>query len=509
MKKFTCLLALSILLFAGCEKELELNEEIAVYDYDSLDENAGAWDPVYLGKASDIPLAAPLASSTPEYKAEVDALKKAGENLTQEQQNAIQFWGANPLVRWNEIARGLVAKYNLPPAANPDGTYPVPSAANPGAYPNFPFANPPYASRAYAYWSAAQFDALVVAWKYKKDYNRVAPYVADPSLKTALPKVNLPSYPSEDAVIAAVSREILTFMFPLEAAFLKKMAEEQVSVRTWAGMNVRSDLEAGEAIGKAVAALFLTRARTDNMGRAVGNQAIWDSLANIAIQKYGWQWQSQESPKRPGMLTGFGQVKPWCVPNIEAVRPGPPPALNSPQFQAAMEELKKLDKNLTTEQRRIANYWGDGVSTYTPPGHWNKIASEIIIEKRLNPIRTARTYAYLNMSLMDAGISCWDTKYFYYYPRPSQAIPGFKSILGLPNFPSYTSGHSTFSAAAATVLGHIFPDKAAEMDRMAREASESRIYGGIHYRFDCEVGLAVGRKIGDYSVVVARVDGAE
>jgi membrane-associated phospholipid phosphatase len=113
------------------------------------------------------------------------------------------------------------------------------------------------------------------------------------------------------------------------------------------------------------------------------------------------------------------------------------------------------------------------------------------------------------MAVMDAGISCWDTKYYYHYPRPSQAIPGFKSLLGLPNFPSYTSGHSTFSGAAAAVLSHIFPDYAVDLAAQAKEASESRIYGGIHYRFDCEVGLHVGKTIGEYSVAIAQVDGAE
>ena len=131
-----------------------------------------------------------------------------------------------------------------------------------------------------------------------------------------------------------------------------------------------------------------------------------------------------------------------------------------------------------------------------------------ILATKMNPIRTARTLAYVNMALADAGVSCWDTKYFYYYPRPSQAIPGLKSILGLPNFPSYTSGHSTFSAAAATVLGYIFPTQAAEFDRLAKEASESRIYGGIHYRFDCEVGLDVGKKIGNYTSAVGQKDGS-
>ncbi len=124
-------------------------------------------------------------------------------------------------------------------------------------------------------------------------------------------------------------------------------------------------------------------------------------------------------------------------------------------------------------------------------------------------MRTARVYAYLNAAMMDAGISCWDTKYYYMYPRPPQADENIKCLFGVPNFPSYTSGHSTFSAAAATVLGYIFPADVNTFNEYAKEASDSRIYSRIHFRFDCEVGLEVGTNIGNYAVEVAKVDGAD
>lgn len=113
------------------------------------------------------------------------------------------------------------------------------------------------------------------------------------------------------------------------------------------------------------------------------------------------------------------------------------------------------------------------------------------------------------MAIVDAGISCWDAKYYYHYPRPIQSIPGFKTILGTPNFPAYTSGHSTFSAAAAEVLSHFFPAEAAQYKKWAEEAAMSRVYGGIHYRFDAEIGLSQGKKVGTYSVNRAIKDGAE
>ena len=165
--------------------------------------------------------------------------------------------------------------------------------------------------------------------------------------------------------------------------------------------------------------------------------------------------------------------------------------------------------NMTAEQRRVANFWNDGLNSYTPPGHWNRFAKETAVKYKLSPVRTARVFAYMNMAIVDAGISCWDAKYYYHYPRPIQSIPGFKTILGTPNFPAYTSGHSTFSGAAAEVLSHFFPAEADQYKKWAEEAAMSRIYGGIHYRFDAEIGLSQGKKVASYSVNRAIKDGAE
>ena len=100
------------------------------------------------------------------------AIKNAQSRLTSAQQRMVEYWDDGGVVRWNEILMGLVARYNLPPAPNPDDTYPVPDANNPFADPNFPFANPPYAARAYSYVAVAQFEALKAAWYYKYLYNR-------------------------------------------------------------------------------------------------------------------------------------------------------------------------------------------------------------------------------------------------------------------------------------------------------------------------------------------------
>jgi membrane-associated phospholipid phosphatase len=117
--------------------------------------------------------------------------------------------------------------------------------------------------------------------------------------------------------------------------------------------------------------------------------------------------------------------------------------------------------------------------------------------------------ALLNCAEMDAAVSCWDIKYFYFNPRPTQLNGEIKTLTGIPNFPSYVSGHSMFSGAAAVVLGHIIPERASDYMAMAQEAANSRFIGGIHYKVDSDVGLTVGKNVGNYAVLRATKDGAE
>jgi hypothetical protein len=172
------------------------------------------------------------------------------------------------------------------------------------------------------------------------------------------------------------------------------------------------------------------------------------------------------------------------------------------------DEIYSLIKNDTRENYRIVHFWADGAGTSTPAGHWDRIAAEDWVGKNFSEVRWARNMALLNMAMMDAAIVCWDTKMFYFNPRPTQLNPKIKTLTGIPNFPAYISGHSTFSGAAARILGHIMPEKATAYDAMAQEASLSRMLAGIHYRADCEQGLITGQKIGDYAVTRAQNDGA-
>ena len=508
----TILLAATIVIIVACNKDVEGRTDNApALKPANIDLNAGAWKPVLLTSATEFAVAAPVATGTPEYIAQVNEIKTWQAKMTSREKDIVKYWSAGAVLRWNEILRGLVAKHNLPPYQNDDGTYPIPNANNPLAYPQFPFSNPPYASRAYAYVSAAQYDALVAAFYYKKLYNRAAPYTVDATVNAMIPKSDLPSYPSEDGAVIGAAVETLKLLFPGDQDFIQEKAEEHRRARILMGANIRSEIEAGEALGRAVAQKFVTRARGDRAGAAVGNQALWTQLENDAIARGETPWYSLEVPKRPPMLPVFGKVKAFLFDSLTAIslRPGPPPAVKSAKMKEETDVVYRYVSNPTREHIRIVHFWADGVGTYTPAGHWDAIAAEDFVTKNFSEVRWARNLALVNMALMDAGIVCWDTKNFYFNPRPTQLDPKIKTITGIPNFPSYISGHSTFSAAAATVLGYIIPEKAAAYNEMATEASMSRVYGGIHYRSDCTVGLEVGKNIGNYAVQRGKTDGAD
>ena len=504
------IIASLLMVLTSCEKDLPTHLSYETYTFSSTDEDGGTWQPVLLTSAEDISIPEPTAITSSEYLQELEEMKSEMSKMSDDDKEAIKYWTDNAAIRWNEIALELIAKYNIIPGPNADGTYTLPNPNTPEGPPAFPFAHPPYAVRALSYLSVAQFDGLITAWHYKYRYNRPAPFQQDNNITYAYTDNTIPSYPSEGAVLASASKNILTAMFPLEADYLEAKEAEHLRSLQLSGGYVHSDIDAGKVIGEAIALRALERASNDGMKNAQTSKAVSDSIADAAYERFGWKWINQELPQRPvGLTPLYGKVRLWNVPNVEATRPIAPPNLDSEAYLEDVKILNDFADNVTTERRRIANFWQDGLGTYTPPGHWNEFANKFIVKYKLNPLRTVRTYAYLNMAMMDGGISCWDAKYYYHYPRPIQTIEGFKTIAGTPNFPSYTSGHSVFSAAGAEVLAYIFPQESEMVREWAKEAAISRVYGGIHWTFDAYIGTDQGIDVAGYTINVAQADGAD
>jgi hypothetical protein len=228
----------------------------------------------------------------------------------------------------------------------------------------------------------------------------------------------------------------------------------------------------------------------------------------------------------PYLLPQWGFVMPFAMSSSSQFRPPGPPSLDSQQYAADYNEVKELGAAVgstrTEEQTEIALFWADGAGTETPPGHWNSIA-QTLADTRGNTLEeNARLFALLNIAMADAAICAWDAKYTFDFWRPVTAIAfaepelNWMSFIITPPFPDYVSGHSTFSAAAATVLPLFYDTEDLPFTTgsdflpgvyrsfstcldAAEEAAVSRIYGGIHFRTASEDGLQAGISIGEWT----------
>lgn len=506
---FTPLLGVAFLL-SGCTKSIPSSELLPALTPASTDADAGTWKMIVLSGPTQIAVAAPAAATDPTYQAELTSILNEQANLNDSERRLILYWSASGVLRWNEILRDLVAANDLPPEPNANGTYPAPDPNNPFSMPTYPFSNPPYAARALSYVAVADYEALKVAWYYKFLYNRAQPYQNNSKVKLLMPATGLPSYPSEDAVEAGVNSTLLAKLFPTGIDLITNNVNQQQQAVLLSGKASSSDWTAGFTLGQAVANILLARASNDGMKNAAGNAAEWAQLAANATAQGQIPWISQEIPPRPPMLPLFGKVQTWMISpsDLANVRSPSPPSTSSTQMQQELAAVKSAVENITRDQLATVFKWNDGANSVTPPGHWNAIAVPYISNARFSEVRAARTFALLNMALHDAAVACWDTKFAYFNPRPSQLDPTIKVLIPLPNFPSYVSGHSDFSAAASDVLDYIFPSNGGFFDSQAQEAAMSRLYGGIHYPSDIKYGLIQGKAVGDFTVNFAKTDGA-
>ena len=159
-----------------------------------------------------------------------------------------------------------------------------------------------------------------------------------------------------------------------------------------------------------------------------------------------------------------------------------------------MAEVRSVSDKRTSEQLRIAQYWENLTGAFAP-GLWNEVARNAISAHGLSEAESARILAMMHMAGVDAFIACHDAKYVYWVPRPTQVDPGIRLTIGLPNHPSYPSNHACVSGAMGLVLDGHFLDQGGRYFAMGRQAGESRIYAGIHYRFDLDDGYVIARKV--------------
>src|SRR5688500_15984857 len=292
----------------------------------ATDADAGAW------RTWVIPSGSALRPPPPPQNAaaELDEIIAMQQTVTPAEDAMIQKWSSLPTTVWHDVALDLFGFYWI-------------------LLPDVRVATPARSARAFALLHVGMYDALEATWDAKYAFDRPAPARADSRVRALVPVSDVPSYPSEHAAAAAAAAAVLTYLFPSEdTASFTALAREAGEARVAAGAAYRSDVDAGAAIGRAVAARVIARARTD--GAAV-------------------PWQGTR-PTGPGMWaptpTKFvddpfdanaGSWQPWVLTSGAAFRPHAPPAPGSPEFVADANELRAIAATRTAAQLSAARYW--------------------------------------------------------------------------------------------------------------------------------------------------------
>jgi membrane-associated phospholipid phosphatase len=299
---------------------------------------------------------------------------------------------------------------------------------------------------------------------------------------------------SDRGAVAGASAAVLTYLFPASA----QMIEDSVTAQANAGPGQPHPAFAkGEAIGRAVGAEMVARATSDGF-------SIFSNPAPPVGPAF-WTTNAPGLPIAGGQLPG---VRRWFLTSADQFRPGLPPAFGSPTFNAARDEIEHITAvgTRTPDQVAIAVKWALNAGTPTASGFWLGFASDQIVARGLSERDATHVFALVSSTIADATIGCWDAKLTFWLVRPWQTDPAVNTIaaVGRPNHPSYPSGHSCVSASAGAVIESFFPDLTPQVNAMVAEAGLSRMYAGIHYRFDIDVGQALGRNVAAFTIAADR-----
>jgi hypothetical protein len=291
------------------------------------------------------------------------------------------------------------------------------------------------------------------------------------------------THPALSAAVAGAASAALGALYPMEQeAIDAQLAADEAYFEPAPHGHGRRFAE-GVAIGRRVAAEVLAHAASDR------SDAVW--TGTVPVGPGLW---SYVPPAPPPLSPAWGQVRPWFMSSGSQFRPAPPPVFGSPEYVAALAEVRGLTDALTPAQLDIARKWAD-VSTGGPMGMFSTTALSLANAHHFDEYRTAQLLATMQMAMFDASIGCWDAKFTWWYIRPFQADPMITTPVGRPPFPSYPSAHSCFSGAAAGVLMGYFPEAAPDLRAAVAEAGIARMYAGLHYRFDVDAGRDLGYSV--------------
>jgi membrane-associated phospholipid phosphatase len=361
---------------------------------------------------------------------------------------------------------------------------------------------PPRAARNLAIMSAAVYDSVNAINR------RFVPF----QVNTFAPDAN------KDAAVIAASSTALAQLFPTQAAAINAERDARLGLITDSAAKA-----AGIALGDSIASTIVASRAADGATNPGG-------VTFPGSTDPGRYRPPADNPTNP-VLPYWGGVQTFAVPSGATFRPSGPPGLMTAQYAAEVAEVKAIGSatgsTRTPEQTDIARAWAFNAGTITPPGAWNRITQQISAQQAWSIEDNARAFAALNVALADAAICAWDCKYILDRWRPVDAIrlgdqvastaalddDTWTPLLTTPTHPTYVSGHSTFSRAAAAVLQSLLGTDSVNvtfqgdfgimrsitsLDAAANEGGMSRIYGGIHFMSDNIDGQWIGQSVASY-----------
>ncbi len=338
--------------------------------------------------------------------------------------------------------------------------------------------NPPRAARALALLAVSMNDGLIVAGQARQQGQKI----------------------SDDAVLAAAARSVLTYTHPTAAQQYNDLADKVAWVGVWQGRNAANEVELGQNLGKAIAEQVLTYAKQDG-----ADQKATFTVPTPAVGV----WQPTLPKFAAALEPGWGKVAVIGLPAGTEFPIAPPPAWDSADFQKDRADFAATQQNLTEQDKALAEKWAGEAGTVTPPGMWYEITRELVLRDKLDNATSARIYSTMGVAVHAGFCATWKVKYQYMVERPIQWMqesqPSWTPVIDTPPFPSYPSGHATSSAAAATVLEKFFPNDKIRLEQDSNDAAYSRIVGGIHWSLDSKFGQELGREAGNFVLQQAKI----
>ena len=368
--------------------------------------------------------------------------------------------------------------------------------------------NPTNTSRVVALVSASVFDAV----------NGI-----DPQFRPLHVKPNAPSGASQRAAAIQAAYAILLDLYPKQITALAN--QQQASLGALALTENAQSIAAGMAWGQTVAdsiwAWRLTDGNTPPPPPFEGVLGIVSSPIAVGV------WRPTPPAFAPGAGSQFATMTPWVLSRPSQFRLPPPYALNNPQYATDLAETHTMGalagSPRTPDQSELALFWQGNT-----PLFWNRIAAQVSAQRGLSFVQNARLFALLNVSMADAAIACWDSKYRFVFWRPITAIrqgltpadadPTWEPWLdffpaGTPAHPEYPSAHASMSGSAAFILASVFGDNTSftvtsdvragtrsfsSFSSAVSEIADARVFGGIHFRTSCVRGNALGSSVPDF-----------